>query len=99
MSTKKEFSKHDITQSKHILRLAYTLEDAGVDPECITRMCIFAATCFALNQKLTVDKYKQIIEETWNEMLNAVGDDSFEIITDDIDAKTWIGKPITDDEQ
>lgn len=99
MQDKKEFSAHDITQAKHLLRLAYTLEECGVDPECITRMCIFVATCFAMNHQLDKNKYTQIITDTWNEMLDAVGDDAFEIITDDVDADTWIGKPITDDDQ
>lgn len=100
MSNKKEFSEQDIEQAKHLLRLSYTLEESGVDPECITRMCIFVATCFAMNHQITSAEYKKIIEETWNEMLKAVGDDAaFEIITDDVNAETWIGKPITDDEQ
>lgn len=99
MSTKKEFSQHDITQAKHILRVAYSLEDVGVDPECITRMCIFVATCFAMNHQISAEEYKKIIEQTWSEMLEAVGDDAFEIVTDNVDPETWIGRPITDDEQ
>lgn len=100
MSTKKDFSSNDIEQAKHILRLSYKLEESGVDPECITRMCIFVATCFAMNHQIKAEEYKKIIEETWNEMLVAVGDDAFEIITDDIDAESWIAaNPITDAEQ
>lgn len=99
MSTKKEFSAHDIEQAKHLLRLSYALESAGVDPECITRMCIFVATCFAMNHQIKASEYKKIIQDTWNEMLEAVGDDAFEIVTDNVNIDTWIGKPITDDDQ
>ena len=52
-----------------------------------------------MNHQISAEEYKKIIEQTWNEMLEAVGDDAFEIVTDDIDPETWIGRPITDDEQ
>ena len=55
MSTKKDFSSNDIEQAKHILRLSYKLEESGVDPECITRMCIFVATCFAMNHQIKAE--------------------------------------------
>lgn len=91
MNDESKFSKNDIEQCKHILRVVELLDENQVNPEAIMRMCIFCATTIAMHEQMTSNDFRNILKDTWDAMQSAL---------DEIEVETWVSdKPISDDEQ